>query len=591
MTVGERGGIEIDYYCRTSDENIYAIGECAVLGRFIYGLVAPGYRMAEAAVSQLTADRFAFTGADMSTKLKLLGVDVGSIGDSKGLAEDSRAFVFSDEREDVYKRLNVSADGKKVLGATLVGDCSDYDTLLQYFLNDIELPENAEALILPAVDGVTPTLGADALPMTASICSCHNVSKGDIFSAIDGGCMAVADVKDCTKASTGCGGCAALLKNVVDLELLARGVEVNTDLCEHFAHTRQQLFTIAQCTQIKSFDELLATHGQGRGCDICKPAVGSIMASLWNEHVLNGDLVPLQDTNDTFMANMQKDGTYSVVPRVPAGEILPDQLIALGEVAKQYNLYSKITGGQRVDLFGARMNDLPAIWLALIDAGFETGHAYAKSLRTVKSCVGSTWCRYGVQDSVGQAIDLEHRYKGLRSPHKLKMGVSGCTRECAEAQSKDVGIIATENGWNLYVSGNGGMKPRHADLFATDLDTATLVKYIDRFLMFYVRTADRLQRTSTWLESLEGGLTYVQDVVINDSLGIAEELEAQMQHVVDTYQCEWKTALSDSEKLKRFRQFVNSDQQDSNVVFVQERGQVRPADDAEKRRQLLHAVK
>ena len=591
LTVGERGGIEIDYYCRTSDENIYAIGECAVLGRFIYGLVAPGYRMAEAAVSQLTADRFAFTGADMSTKLKLLGVDVGSIGDSKGLAEDSRAFVFSDEREDVYKRLNVSADGKKVLGATLVGDCSDYDTLLQYFLNDIELPENAEALILPAVDGVTPTLGADALPMTASICSCHNVSKGDIFSAIDGGCMAVADVKDCTKASTGCGGCAALLKNVVDLELLARGVEVNTDLCEHFAHTRQQLFTIAQCTQIKSFDELLATHGQGRGCDICKPAVGSIMASLWNEHVLNGDLVPLQDTNDTFMANMQKDGTYSVVPRVPAGEILPDQLIALGEVAKQYNLYSKITGGQRVDLFGARMNDLPAIWLALIDAGFETGHAYAKSLRTVKSCVGSTWCRYGVQDSVGQAIDLEHRYKGLRSPHKLKMGVSGCTRECAEAQSKDVGIIATENGWNLYVSGNGGMKPRHADLFATDLDTATLVKYIDRFLMFYVRTADRLQRTSTWLESLEGGLTYVQDVVINDSLGIAEELEAQMQHVVDTYQCEWKTALSDSEKLKRFRQFVNSDQQDSNVVFVQERGQVRPADDAEKRRQLLHAVK
>ncbi len=591
LTVGERGGIEIDYYCRTSDENIYAIGECAVLGSFIYGLVAPGYRMAEAAVSQLTADKVAFTGADMSTKLKLLGVDVGSIGDSKGLAEDSRAFVFSDEREDVYKRLNVSADGKKVLGATLVGDCDDYDTLLQYFLNEIELPENAEALILPAVDGVTPTLGADALPLTASICSCHNVSKGDIFSAIDGGCMAVADVKDCTKASTGCGGCAALLKNVVDSELLARGVEVNTDLCEHFAHTRQELFTIAQCTQIKSFDELVEKHGNGRGCEICKPAVASIMASLWNEHVLNDDLVPLQDTNDTFMANMQKDGTYSVVPRVPAGEILPDQLIALGEVAKQYELYSKITGGQRVDLFGARMNDLPAIWSALIAAGFETGHAYAKSLRTVKSCVGSTWCRYGVQDSVGQAIDLEHRYKGLRSPHKLKMGVSGCTRECAEAQSKDIGIIATENGWNLYVSGNGGMKPRHADLFATDLDTPTLIKYIDRFLMFYVRTADRLQRTSTWLESLEGGLTYVQDVVINDSLGIAEELEAQMQHVVDTYQCEWKTALSDTEKLKRFRQFVNSDQEDSNVVFVQERGQVRPANDAEKRRQLIHAVK
>jgi len=373
-------------------------------------------------------------------------------------------------------------------------------------------------------------------------------------------------------------------------QLSARGIEVNTDICEHFEFTRQELFTIVQTTQIKTFDELIAKHGKGKGCDICKPAVASIMASLWNEHVLDGDLVPLQDTNDTFMANMQKDGTYSVVPRVPAGEILPDQLIALGEVAKKYNLYSKITGGQRVDLFGAKMNDLPDIWSALIEAGFETGHAYAKALRTVKSCVGSTWCRYGVQDSVGQAIDIENRYKGLRTPHKFKMAVSGCTRECAEAQSKDVGIIATENGWNLYVCGNGGMKPRHADLFATDLDTQTLVKYIDRFLMFYVRTADRLQRTSTWFEGLEGGLPYLQDVIINDSLGIAEELEAQMQHVIDTYQCEWKTAVNSEEKLKRFRQFVNSDKEDENVVLVEERGQVRPATDAEKKRLSFKAV-
>jgi len=590
LKVGARGGIEIDYQCKTSDENIFAIGECAVLGDFVYGLVAPGYRMAEAAVSQLSNDKTSFTGADMSTKLKLLGVDVGSIGDSKGVAEDSRAFVFSDERDGIYKRLNVSADGKKVLGATLVGDCSEYDTLLQYYLNGIELPDNAENLILPASSGGAPALGVDALPATASICSCHNVSKGDIVSAIDNGCATVADVKGCTQAATGCGGCAALLKNVVDFELSARGLEVNTDICEHFKHTRQDLYTIVQSTQIKSFNELIEKYGSGTGCDICKPAVGSIMASLWNAHVLESDLVPLQDTNDTFMANMQKDGTYSVVPRVPAGEILPDQLIALGEVAKKYNLYSKITGGQRVDLFGAQMSDLPEIWSELISAGFETGHAYAKSLRTVKSCVGSTWCRYGVQDSVGQAIDLENRYKGLRSPHKLKMAVSGCTRECAEAQSKDVGVIATEGGWNLYVAGNGGMKPRHADLFATDLDTPTLLKYIDRFLMFYVRTADRLQRTSTWFENLEGGLDYLRDVIINDSLGICDELESQMQHIVDTYQCEWKTALGDSEKLKRFRQFVNSDKQDSHVLFVEERGQVRPATDAEKKREQFKAV-
>lgn len=593
LNLGERGGIEIDYHCRTSDEDIFAIGECASLGNFIYGLVAPGYRMAEAAVSQLLDnddDKVSFPGADMSTKLKLLGVDVGSMGDSKGFAEDSRAFVFSDERDDVYKRLNVSADGKKVLGATLVGDCGDYDTLLQYFLNDIELPENPETMILPASDGTAPTLGADALPMTASICSCHNVSKGDIVEAIEGGCMSVGDVKGCTQAATGCGGCAALLKNVVDFELNARGLEVNTDICEHFKHTRQDLFTIAQASQIKSFDSLIEKHGTGKGCDICKPAVASIMASLWNDHILEPDHVGLQDTNDTFMANMQNNGTYSIVPRVPAGEIRPEQLIVLGEVAKKYNLYTKITGGQRIDLFGATMNDMPDIWKVLIDAGFETGHAYAKALRTVKSCVGSTWCRYGVQDSVGQAIDIENRYKGLRAPHKFKMAVSGCTRECAEAQSKDIGIIATENGWNLYTCGNGGMKPRHGDLFATDLDTPTLIKYIDRILMFYIRTADRLQRTSVWFENLEGGLPYLQDVVINDSLGIVDDLEKQMQHIVDTYQCEWKTAINDTEKLKRFRQFVNSDKEDSHVVFVEERGQVRPARDAEKQQANLKAV-
>ena len=594
INLGERGGIEIDYHCRTSDENIFAVGECASFGNFIYGLVAPGYRMAEAAVSQLHEnddEKISFSGADMSTKLKLLGVDVGSIGDSKGTTEGSLAFIFSDEREGVYKRLNVSADGKKVLGATLVGDCSDYDTLLQYFLNEIDLPEHPETMILPVMDGAAPALGVDALPMTASICSCHNVSKGDIIEAIDGGCMTVADVKGSTQAATGCGGCSALLKNIVDFELDARGLEVNTDLCEHFEHTRQDLFTIAQSTQIKSFEEMLEKHGSGgHGCEICKPAIASILASLWNDHVLESDHVGLQDTNDTFMANMQKDGTYSVVPRVPAGEILPDQLIALGEVAKKYNLYSKITGGQRVDLFGAHLNDLPSIWSALINAGFETGHAYAKALRTVKSCVGSTWCRFGVQDSVGQAINIENRYKGLRAPHKFKMAVSGCTRECAEAQSKDIGVIATENGWNLYTCGNGGMKPRHADLFATDLDTETLIKYIDRILMFYVRTADRLQRTSVWFENLEGGLEYLQDVIINDSLGICDDLEKQMSHIVDTYQCEWKTAINDQEKVKRFRQFVNSDKGDNNVIFVEERGQMRPASDAEKRQSNLKAV-
>jgi nitrite reductase (NADH) large subunit len=551
--------------------------------------VAPGYRMAEAAVSQLTDNKQSFQGADMSTKLKLLGVDVGSIGDAHGREEGSIAYTFSDERIEVYKRLIVSADGKKLLGAVLVGDCSDYDTLLQYFLNGIDLPADPETLILPYNAGDAPALGAAALPASATICSCHNVSKGDIIDALDSGFYALGDIKFETKASTGCGGCAALLKNIVDDEMAARGLEVDKSLCEHFAYTRQELFHLIKVEGIKTFDELLEKQGRGRGCDICKPAAGSIFASLWNDYVLEEKHVGLQDTNDNFLANMQKNGTYSVVPRVAGGEITPDKLIVLGEVAKKYNLYTKITGGQRIDLFGARVQHLPAIWKELVEAGFETGHAYGKALRTVKSCVGSTWCRYGVQDSVAMALYIENRYKGLRSPHKLKSAVSGCTRECAEAQSKDFGVIATENGWNLFVGGNGGMKPRHGDLFATDLDDETLIKYIDRFLMFYVRTADRLQRTSVWMDNLEGGLEYLQQVVIEDSLSIAAELEEQMNNVVGTYQCEWKTTIENPERMKRFVQFVNADEEDDQIVFVQERGQPRPATE-EERIKLLEEI-
>ena len=590
LKVGERGGIEIDYHCKTSDSDIFAIGECALFGGRIFGLVAPGYRMAEAAVSQLGDDKQSFQGADMSTKLKLLGVDVGSIGDAHGREEGAIAYTFSDERIEVYKRLIVSADGKKLLGAVLVGDCSDYDTLLQYYLNGIDLPADPETLILPYNAGEAPALGAAALPATATICSCHNVTKGDIVDAMDAGFYSLGDIKSETKASTGCGGCAALLKNIVDDQLETRGLEVDKSICEHFAYTRQELFHLIKVGNIRTFDELLEKHGKGRGCDICKPAAGSILASLWNDYVLDEKHVGLQDTNDTFLANMQKNGTYSVVPRVAGGEITPDKLIVLGEVAKKYNLYTKITGGQRIDLFGARVQHLPAIWKELVEAGFETGHAYGKALRTVKSCVGSTWCRYGVQDSVAMALYIENRYKGLRAPHKFKSAVSGCTRECAEAQSKDFGVIATENGWNLFVGGNGGMKPRHAELFATDLDDETLIKYIDRFLMFYVRTADRLQRTSVWMSNLEGGLEYLQQVVIEDSLGIAAELDAQMDNIVGTYQCEWKTTIENPERMKRFEQFVNADAEDDQIIFVQERGQPRPATEEERIKLLEETI-
>jgi nitrite reductase (NADH) large subunit len=267
-----------------------------------------------------------------------------------------------------------------------------------------------------------------------------------------------------------------------------------------------------------------------------------------------------------------------VVPRVPGGEITPEGLITIGEIARDFGLYTKITGGQRIDLFGARVDQLPAVWARLVDAGFESGHAYGKALRTVKSCVGETWCRFGVQDSVGLAIELELRYRGLRAPHKLKSAVSGCARECAEAQSKDFGVIATAEGWNLYVGGNGGMTPRHADLLAKDLDRDTLIRTIDRFLMFYIRTADRLERTAPWLDRLEGGLDHLRAVVMADSLGIADELDQMMARHVETYQDEWAAVLADPQRLRRFVSFVNAPgTPDPTVRFVPERDQIRPA--------------
>ncbi len=587
LTLGQRGGIVIDDLCRTSDPDIYAIGECALWQGRIFGLVAPGYQMAEVAARHIAGEPgIGFTGADMSTKLKLLGVDVGSIGDAHAATPGARSYAFVDERREIYKRLVVDADCKRLLGAVLVGDAGEYGTLLQTMLNGIPLPEHPEDLILPArgSEGATAGSGLSALPDGAQICSCNNVTKGAICAAVADGCTTVGAIKASTRAASTCGGCAPLVKQILDAELKRRGATLDHHLCEHFRHSRQQLFHLVRVGGLRSFEEVLTRHGTGSGCDICKPAIASILASCWNEFVLAGDRAPLQDTNDYFLANMQKDGTYSVVPRVPGGEITPEKLIAIGEVARRFGLYTKITGGQRIDLFGARVHELPLIWAELIAAGFESGHAYGKALRTVKSCVGSTWCRYGVQDSVGLAIELENRYKGLRSPHKLKLGVSGCTRECAEAQGKDVGVIATEKGWNLYVCGNGGMKPRHAELLAADLDKPTLIRYIDRFLMFYVRTADRLQRTSTWRDGLEGGLDYLEQVVCQDSLGIGAELEADMARVIASYECEWQRAVADPVTRRRFRHFVNSDAGDGNVVFVKERSQIRPATATERRR-------
>lgn len=577
LAVGRRGGIVVDDELRTSDRDIYAIGEAAVHRGSVYGLIGPGWAMADIAAGRFVGRDEKFSGADLSTQLKLMGVDVASFGEYEAGPEEAVPLVVDEPFSGVYKKLLFSRDGKRLLGGVLVGDASDYPALSALAKAGEQL--TAEPAQLVGVGGESPAAGSSDLPDGAQVCSCNNVTKGEICAAIRERQLAdLGAVKECTAAGTGCGGCAPLVTSLLNAELKAAGRSVKSNLCEHFEHTRQDLFEIVKIKGIRTFEELIRDHGRGYGCEICKPAAASIFASLWNESVTASSHHTLQDTNDRFLANMQRGGLYSIVPRVPGGEITPDKLIALGTIAKKYGLYTKITGGQRVDLFGAQVHQLPNIWEELIAAGFESGHAYGKALRTIKSCVGTTWCRYGMQDSVGFAIRIEERYRGIRAPHKVKGAVSGCVRECAEAQSKDIGLIATETGYNLYVCGNGGAKPRHADLLATSLDEETALRYIDRFFMYYISTADKLTRTAVWIEQMEGGVERLKDVILRDSLGICDDLERRMQFLVDSYRCEWKEVVENPERRKLFRQFVNTDETATGIEIVPERGQARPAD-------------
>jgi nitrite reductase (NADH) large subunit len=431
-------------------------------------------------------------------------------------------------------------------------------------------------LILGSRGGEEAGAGVMSLPDDALICSCEAITKGMLCQEVgEKGNNTIDLLKKSCKAGTGCGGCVPLVKDIIQGVMKQNGQYIKTVICEHFDHSRQELLDLVKMNGLKTYGEVLNEFGHGDGCEVCKPLVASVLASLWNENVLTKDRAPIQDSNDRYLANIQKGGTYSVVPRIPGGEITPDKLIVIGQVAKKYNLYTKITGGQRIDLFGAHVNDLPMIWEELIDAGFESGHAYGKALRTVKSCVGSTWCRFGVQDSVSFAIEIEDRYKGIRAPHKFKSAVSGCIRECAEAQSKDFGIIATEKGWNLYVCGNGGSKPQHAQLLASDVDKETCVKLIDRFLMFYIKTADPLTRTATWLNKMEGGMSYLKAVVVDDLLGLANAFEQEMQTLINNYKCEWKEVVDSPELRQRYNHFVNVPDKDPTISFEEMRTQKR----------------
>ena len=611
------GGIVINPDLMTSEQDIYAIGECASWENQTFGLIGPGVEMADVLAFNLTQAKVhaprKFKRPDLSTKLKLLGVEVASFGDffadrdgpkdlpkrhgasakkeSMNGAEEKvknitngpppppvKALTYKDPFQAVYKKYLFTLDGKYLLGGMMIGDTRDYVKLVPMVKNQKPLEVPPSQFILGASrEGEDD--GDDLLDDT-QICSCHNVTKGDVTKVVkDGSCKSIGDVKSCTKAGTGCGGCMPLVQSIFNKEMKAMGAEVSNHLCPHFAFSRADLYNIVHVKKLRDFQEVMKEAGKDKGslgCEVCKPAVASIMASLWNQHIMEKPLNGLQDTNDKFLANIQRNGTFSVIPRVAGGEITPEKLIVIGTVAKKYGLYCKITGGQRIDMFGAKKQDLVNIWSELVEAGMESGHAYAKSLRTVKSCVGTTWCRFGIGDSVGMAIRLEERYKSIRSPHKIKGGVSGCVRECAEAQNKDFGLIATEKGFNVFVGGNGGAKPRHSELLAKDVPPDDVVPLLDRYLMFYMRTADKLQRTARWIEALPGGIKYLREVILEDRLGICASLEQQMSELVGSFFCEWTAVINNPALRAKFQQFGNTDEYAPSIEVISERGQQRP---------------
>ncbi|QIK84529.1 nitrite reductase large subunit NirB [Sanguibacter sp. HDW7] len=579
LAIGERGGVVVGPTCRTSDPLVWAVGEVASYEGVCAGLVAPGNAQADVVVDQLLGGTSEYAPAPEGTKLKGVlhdgvPVEAASFGDVNALTPGALEVTFADPVAKTYKKLVVSDDARTLLGGVFVGDAALYSSLRPMLGRN--LGADPSAFLAPEGGAAVPS--AD-LPDDVVVCSCANVTAGTVRGAVtEHGCTSVADVKKCTKAGTVCGSCVPLLTKLVNTQLEASGVEVSHAMCEHFAMTRAELFALVRAEGLRTFTEVVAAHGTGRGCVVCKPVVASILSSLGVGHVLDRANAPLQDTNDHALANMQKDGTYSVIPRIPGGEITPEKLAVIADVAREYGLYTRITGAQRIGMFGARLEQLPQIWKRLVDAGMESGQAYGKSLRAVKSCVGQSWCRFGVQDSVGMGVQLELRYRGLRAPHKFKVGVSGCARECAEARGKDVGVIATERGWNVYVGGNGGFTPRHAELLAEDLDDGMLLRVIDRFLAYYIRSADRLQRTAPWVADYPGGIVELRKVLVDDTLGICADLEASIAEHVEGYEDEWAATLADPARLARFASFVNApDTPDPDLAYTPERGQVRPA--------------
>ncbi len=515
-------GILVNDTMQTFDPRIYAVGECVQHRGATYGLVAPLFEQAKVCANHLAELGYArYEGSVTSTKLKVTGIDLFSAGEFNG-NEQTEDLIYKDSSQGIYKKLVIK--NNKIIGAVLYGDTIDGSWYYQLMRDETDISDLRENLLFGQAhigdSGHGSTSHTASLPDNAEICGCNGVCKGTIVKAIiEKNLFTLDDVRAHTKASSSCGSCTGLVEDLLASTVGADYTQTNKKpLCPCTEYTHEEIrkgvteHMLKTMSAIREFFEWKNPDG----CHVCRPALNYYLICAWPGEYK--DDAQSRFINERAHANIQKDGTYSVIPRIWGGETNPHELRAIADVAEKYNIPTvKITGGQRIDLLGVKKDDLPKVWGDLSKAGFVSGHAYGKALRTVKTCVGSEWCRFGTQNSTAMGIDLEKMTWGAWTPHKFKMAVSGCPRNCAEATIKDFGVVAVDSGWELHVGGNGGVKVRATDLLCKVTTMEEVKEYCASFMQLYREEARYLERTAPWIERV--GLTYVKEKIVNDEPG------------------------------------------------------------------------
>ena len=524
--------------CR-NDQDIYAIGECAEHRGQVYGLVAPLWDQARVLAERLTGRNAEslYEGSRVSTKLKVMGVELAVAGDKDPLDEDDEVVTYVEPNRNVYKKVIVR-DGK-VTGAILLGDGLTMPRILQAFDRGEALPENRSELLFPLAADGAPTLDVQDMPDDAQVCNCNGVTKGKIIAAVDGGCRSLKAVCDATRAGTGCGSCKGQVQAV--LELAADGLVADDPSAHYYVPgiplTKPELVGAVKAMELKSVSQVFEVLADGREDAGSKQGLASLLRTVWGSEY--DDERDARFINDRVHANIQNDGTFSVVPRIYGGVTTPEELRRIADAAEKYEAKMvKITGGQRIDLLGIPREHLPSVWQ---EVGMPSGHAYTKAFRTCKTCVGTDFCRFGLGDSTGLGIKIEKTFQGIESPHKMKLAVSGCPRNCAESTTKDVGATAIEGGkWEVYIGGAAGSRVRKGDILCVTDSHDETVLMMGRFMQYYRENARYLERTYDFVERI--GIAPLRQILVEDSEGICARLDGEMQQAVDAYQDPWLEA-------------------------------------------------